>query len=97
MFIYGAVIHQLIVSKVLHVLDQGEDSFLGDPIWQTILWREKPKTAYGRMYDFLIRAPALRNQRDMLQYMDPHSQLEGTLEMIWKLWERDSGLQAVLR
>ncbi|KAJ9612614.1 hypothetical protein H2200_004211 [Cladophialophora chaetospira] len=83
------------VQGILYALDQGEHSFLGDPLWQEVPWRKRPKTPYDRIYDFLTRAPDLRNQGDMLQFMDPHSQLQLATEMIWNCWKMDSELEAV--
>lgn len=79
----------------MYALDQGEHSFLGEPLWQEVPWRKRPKAPYDRIYDFLTRVPELHNQGDMLKFMDPHSQLQLATEVIWKCWDIDSDLQTV--
>ncbi|OCT54613.1 C6 zinc finger domain-containing protein [Cladophialophora carrionii] len=83
------------IQEILYSLDQGEYSFLRDPLWQEVPWRKMPRTPYDRIYDFLIRAPELRNRGEMLQFLDPHSKLQLATEMIWKCWKMDSELQSV--
>ncbi|KIW71718.1 hypothetical protein PV04_03853 [Phialophora macrospora] len=90
-----AVFAHFRVQEILYALDQGEYSFLRDPLWQDVPWHKQPKTPYDCIYDFLIRAPELRNQGDMLQFLDPRNKLQLATEMIWKCWEMESELQCV--
>lgn len=85
----------LIKSQILYALDQGQSCFVGDAVWQDIPWRKKPKTPYDQIYDFLIRAPALRNKGESLQFLDNYNRLRVATELIWKLWDMDVELQTV--
>ncbi|OQV07409.1 Fungal Zn2-Cys6 binuclear cluster domain-containing protein [Cladophialophora immunda] len=70
-------------------------SFLGEPLWQEVPWRVRPKTPYDRIYDFLTCAPDLRRQGEMLEHMDPLGKLQLATEMIRKCWKLDAELQSV--
>lgn len=56
---------------------------------------KETKDSVDRIYDFLIRAPALRGKGESLQFLDNHSRLHAATELIWKLWDMDAELQAV--
>ncbi|KIW26630.1 uncharacterized protein PV07_06449 [Cladophialophora immunda] len=83
------------IQGILYSLDLGEPSFLGEPLWQEVPWRVRPKTPYDRIYDFLTCAPDLRRQGEMLEHMDPLGKLQLATEMIRKCWKLDAELQSV--
>jgi len=83
------------VSAILYALDQGQSSFLSDPLWQDVPWRKKGKTPYDRVYEVLLQAPELNHQGGMLRFMEPCKRLRSAIKIIRRCWSIDSELQSI--
>lgn len=78
--------------QILYALERRQSTFLSEPAWQKVPWGNKPKTVYDEVYDFFLRAPFLLREGEMLEHMDPVSQLHLATSMISRCWEMDGDI-----
>lgn len=68
-------------------------TYLADLTWREIPWQTSSKSPFDQVIDFMLQAPAIFQQGDLLDHLRPPERLLTALRMIDQCWRLDAALE----
>lgn len=74
-------------------MEKHQHTYLSEPTWTQIPWKEKAKAPFDEVLDFLILAPAIFKAADELPNKDSPDLLPSVLKILGQCWKMDVALR----
>ena len=80
-------------QSILNALEDHRTTYLSDPTWLTVPWKQTGKTHFDELLDIVSVAPAIFSRVDQFDFLEPQEKLPAALAVIEVCWKVDARLQ----